>query len=63
MQTLIVLNYHVSLTTACYQYLQKDSDQDPYTHQESFKDLIKDILYYKLIPFQLAITLALGAIM
>ncbi len=51
MHTLIVLIYHASLTAACYQYLKKDTDLNPYSHQENFMNLIKDILYYKLIPF------------
>jgi hypothetical protein len=51
MQTVIVLIYHVALTTPLYQYLKNDPDPSPYTHVLNFIDLIRNILYYKLIPF------------
>jgi DMSO reductase anchor subunit len=51
MQTFLVLIYHVSLTTACYLYLKNDQDPSPYTHVKGLIDLIRSILYYKLIPF------------
>jgi len=55
MQSILVMIYHLTLTSALYVFLKNNDIK-------TLNEEIRQILYYKLVPFQLAITLALGAV-